>query len=143
MTTRVLSTDEAKTTITQMKALLEGGLESTLQQLKTQGSTLSDPNVWDGTKAVEFRSYWQETATKLDAVKAARGAQEVHACDLRQGAHALRELRLEITGVPGEARAHIELRREHRIQPFVQRSAEGRHHDRHGRHEREAGDDGR
>jgi len=71
VTTRVLSTDEAKTTITQMKALLEGGLESTLQQLKTQGTTLSDPNVWDGTKAVEFRGYWQDTATKLDAVKAA------------------------------------------------------------------------
>jgi len=71
VTTRVLSTDEAKTTITQMQALLNGGLESTLQQLKAQGTTLSDPNVWDGTKAVEFRGYWQDTSAKLDAVKAA------------------------------------------------------------------------
>jgi uncharacterized protein YukE len=71
VTTRVLSTDEAKTTITQMRALLDGGLETTLQQLKAQGTTLSDPNVWDGTKAVEFRGYWQDTATKLDALKAA------------------------------------------------------------------------
>ena len=70
MTTRVLSTDEAKTTITQMQALLNGGLESTLQQLKAQGTTLSDPNVWDGSLAGQFRASWPQTATMLDRITA-------------------------------------------------------------------------
>jgi uncharacterized protein YukE len=71
VSTRVLSSEEAKTTITQLKATLDGGLLQTLNTLKAQGTTLSDPNVWDGVKATEFRGYWQETAAKLDAVKLA------------------------------------------------------------------------
>jgi uncharacterized protein YukE len=64
---RVLATDESRTTITQMKSILEGGLQQNIQNLNRLGTTLSDPNVWDGTLAESFRSQiWPECKTSLE-----------------------------------------------------------------------------
>jgi hypothetical protein len=64
---RVLSTDQAATTITQMQALLNGDLQTNLQNLITQGNTLCDTSVWDGSLANQFSSSWPGTSQQLTA----------------------------------------------------------------------------
>jgi uncharacterized protein YukE len=67
MAQRVLATEEARSTITQVKGILDGGLQQNLQTLNRLGTTLSDPNVWDGTLAESFRGQiWPECKTSLD-----------------------------------------------------------------------------
>jgi uncharacterized protein YukE len=67
MPTRVLATEEARSTITQIKSILDGGLQQNIQTLNRLGTTLSDPNVWDGTLAESFRSQiWPECKSSLD-----------------------------------------------------------------------------
>lgn len=67
MSARVLSTDQAKTSIQQMQAIINGGLAEQIAKLDTQGKTLSDPNVWDGPLAQQFRDQiWPETKSALD-----------------------------------------------------------------------------
>jgi hypothetical protein len=69
---RVLASDDAKSAIHQINNLVNGNLEQLLGQLDTQGQKLSDPNCWDGPKAVEFRStVWPETSRSLKHVKSA------------------------------------------------------------------------
>lgn len=67
---RVLSTDTAKQSITQMQTIINNGLTEQIKNLNTQGDTLSDPNVWDGTLAATFRGSWPETSAALDKVVA-------------------------------------------------------------------------
>ena len=67
MSQRVLATEEAHATITQIKGILDGGFEQTITTLKSLGNTLSDPNVWDGTLAIDFRSnIWPQCTSALD-----------------------------------------------------------------------------
>ncbi len=67
MSQRVLSTEQAREAITQIQSILSGGLESTIAQLKQQGGVLSDPNVWDGPLAADFRgNIWPSCTTSLD-----------------------------------------------------------------------------
>jgi len=67
---RVLSTEEAKTAIHQIQNIIGGGLTDQIAQLDSNGRTLSDPNVWDGPLAAQFRgTVWPETKTALDRVK--------------------------------------------------------------------------
>ncbi|MGJ4845792.1 pyrophosphorylase [Leifsonia sp. Le1] len=67
---RVLSTEEAKAAIRQVQSILNGGFTDQISQLDAQGKVLSDPNVWDGPLATQFRgSVWPETKTALDKVK--------------------------------------------------------------------------
>ena len=67
MSARVLSTPQAKESVTRMQSIIGGGLTDTLRQLDAQGRQLSDPNIWDGALASEFRgSVWPETKTALD-----------------------------------------------------------------------------
>ena len=67
MATRVLATEEARSTITQIKSILDGGLQQTIQTLNRLGTTLSDPNVWDGQLADSFRSQiWPECKSSLE-----------------------------------------------------------------------------
>ncbi|MGB8383976.1 MAG: pyrophosphorylase [Dermatophilaceae bacterium] len=67
---RVLSTEQAKTAIRQMQAIINGGFTDQISQLDAQGRTLSDPNVWDGPLADRFRgSTWPETRAALDKAK--------------------------------------------------------------------------
>ena len=64
---RVLSTETAKATIQRMEAILTSQLEQQVQQLEQHGQTLSDPNVWDGRAATEFRSnIWPQARAALD-----------------------------------------------------------------------------
>ena len=67
---RVLSTEEAKTAIRQIQAIVTGGLTDQISQLDTQGQKLSQPDVWDGPLAAQFRgSTWPETKAALDKAK--------------------------------------------------------------------------
>lgn len=67
MSQRVLATGDAISAITQIKSILDGGFEETISNLKAQGATLSDPNVWDGSLAITFRSdLWPACTKALD-----------------------------------------------------------------------------
>ncbi|MFN2556774.1 MAG: WXG100 family type VII secretion target [Nitriliruptorales bacterium] len=66
---RVLSTEEARASITQMQAIINGSLLEQIQSLDAQGQRLSDPNVWDGQLAAQFRSTWPETKRALDNMR--------------------------------------------------------------------------
>jgi uncharacterized protein YukE len=67
---RVLSSEQAKSAITQMQSIINGGLTNEINNLNTQGQALSDPNNWDGPLAERFRgSTWPETKAALDRAK--------------------------------------------------------------------------
>lgn len=67
MSTRVLSTDRAKSAIQQVQAIINGGLTEQITRLDTQGKILSSPDVWDGQLATQFRdSTWPKTKSALD-----------------------------------------------------------------------------
>ncbi len=67
MAARVLSTDTAKAAITQLQAVITGGLSGEITKLDQQGRTLSDPEVWDGPLAQEFRDQtWPGVKSSLD-----------------------------------------------------------------------------
>ncbi len=67
---RVLSTDTARTAITTMSSIINGGLADQINQLDQQGQQLSQPDVWDGGLAQQFRSAWPQTSRSLQSVKA-------------------------------------------------------------------------
>lgn len=70
MAPRVLSTEQAKSAIRSIQTIVTGGLTDQITNLNTQGQTLSDPNVWDGPLASQFRtSTWPETKAALDKAK--------------------------------------------------------------------------
>ena len=67
---RVLSTEQAKTSIQQVQAIINGGLTDQISQLDAQGKMLSNPDVWDGPLAQQFRDQtWPETKAALDKAK--------------------------------------------------------------------------
>lgn len=67
---RVLSTEQAKSAIQQLQAIINGGLTDQITQLDAQGKVLSDPNTWDGPLAEKFRgSTWPETRAALEKAK--------------------------------------------------------------------------
>ena len=67
---RVLSTEEAKSAISQIQRIIQGGLNDQIQALDVQGQILSQPNVWDGPLAQQFRSEtWPQTKSALDKVQ--------------------------------------------------------------------------
>jgi len=64
---RVLSTEQAKSAIQQVQALVNGGLVEQISKLDGQGKILSNPDVWDGPLAQQFRDQvWPETKSALD-----------------------------------------------------------------------------
>ena len=70
MAGRVLTTEQAKQAITTLQNIINGGFTDQISQLDAQGRILSDPNVWDGPLAAQFRgSTWPETKTALDKAK--------------------------------------------------------------------------
>jgi hypothetical protein len=72
MTTRVLSTDEAKASIGRIKSILDDGLASQIKALCNEGEILSQPDVWDGSLAGQFRGEaWPAAATALSACQSA------------------------------------------------------------------------
>ena len=70
MSTRVLSTDQAKSAIQQVQAIINGGLTEQITRLDAQGKVLSSPDVWDGQLAAQFRdATWPQTKSALDKAK--------------------------------------------------------------------------
>jgi uncharacterized protein YukE len=70
MAMRVLSTEAAKTAIVQVQAIVNGGLLDEIGKLDQQGRTLSNPEVWDGPLAQQFRDQtWPETKSALDRAR--------------------------------------------------------------------------
>lgn len=83
MSIRVLSSEQGRTAISRMQSILMGGLAEQIAALNAEGQVLSDPEVWDGVLATEFRSStWPDTARTL-----------------QQTAEALEELRQRIQGI--------------------------------------------
>ncbi len=70
MSSRVLSTEQAKSAIKQMQSIIAGGLSDQIANLDKQGKVLSDPNQWDGPLAEQFRgSTWPDTLKALNKAK--------------------------------------------------------------------------
>jgi uncharacterized protein YukE len=67
--TRVLSTDAARSAVTSMASIINGGLADQINQLDQQGRQLCQPEVWDGALAAQFRSAWPETSRSLQTVR--------------------------------------------------------------------------
>ncbi len=67
---RVLSTDAARSAVTTMASIINGGLADQINQLDQQGQQLSQPDVWDGSLAQQFRGAWPQTSRSLQTVKA-------------------------------------------------------------------------
>lgn len=65
MSDRVLSTQTAREAIQQMQRIINSGLAEEIESLNKQGQMLSDPNVWDGRLAEQFRSEWPNTYSTL------------------------------------------------------------------------------
>ncbi|MEC5193289.1 MULTISPECIES: pyrophosphorylase [unclassified Arthrobacter] len=67
---RVLSTEQAKAAIGQVQSIINGGFTDQISALDAQGKILSDPNIWDGPLATQFRgSTWPETKAALDKAR--------------------------------------------------------------------------
>jgi uncharacterized protein YukE len=70
MASRVLSTEQAKTSIKQVQGIINSGLAEQIAKLDAQGKVLSDPNVWDGPLAQQFRDEtWPQTRQALEKAK--------------------------------------------------------------------------
>lgn len=70
MPTRVLSTEQAKSAIQQVQAIVNGGLAEQISRLDAQGQVLSSPDVWDGHLAAQFRdSTWPQTRSALERAR--------------------------------------------------------------------------
>ncbi len=67
---RVLSTEAAKSSVRTMSTIINSDLTEQLRRLDQEGHTLSQPDVWDGSLAIQFRSTWPTTAKALQNVKA-------------------------------------------------------------------------
>jgi hypothetical protein len=80
MSVRVLSSDTGRASIQRIQAILSGGLADQIAALRAEGQTLSDPSVWDGMRAEEFRSTTWPSASN----------------GLQQAADAIEELRSRV-----------------------------------------------
>jgi hypothetical protein len=65
MSMRVLAGPEAIDAATRMRQTIESGLDAELSALEAAASRLSDPSVWDGPHAVQFRGLWADVAPRL------------------------------------------------------------------------------
>lgn len=63
--TRVLSTESARTSIDRMRSIINTGITEQINQLAAEGRNLSQPEVWDGTLAAQFRGDWEATEAAL------------------------------------------------------------------------------
>jgi len=64
---RVLSTEDAKSAISQVQAIVTGGLSGEINKLDSQGKILSQPDIWDGPLAQQFRDQtWPQVKSSLD-----------------------------------------------------------------------------
>jgi hypothetical protein len=67
-------TAEAHVHITQLLNLLQGPLNDVLNQISSNGSALSDPNIWSGPAASNFANViWPQAQTQLSQVQSSLG----------------------------------------------------------------------
>lgn len=67
---RVLSSQEAMDAISQLQTIIDGGFADQISALDAQGQILSQPDVWDGPLAEQFRNNtWPETKAALEKAK--------------------------------------------------------------------------
>lgn len=71
MADRVLSTGTAKQSISKMQQIINGPLLEQISALNNEGQTLSDPNIWDGNMAQQFRGEWPQMYSTLQKAKEA------------------------------------------------------------------------
>ena len=69
MSMRVLASPEAIEQAQAMRRVIEQGLVDQLGALNQAASRLSDPNVWDGPHALQFRRSWSEVAPRLEQAR--------------------------------------------------------------------------
>ena len=69
MSQRVLASQEAIEKGDVMRRVIEQGLVDQLGTLNQAANRLSDPSVWDGPHAVEFRSLWGEISPRLEQAR--------------------------------------------------------------------------
>ncbi len=65
MTDRVLSSGQAREAIQRLQQIVSGPLMEQINTLAREGQTLSQPDVWDGRLAQQFRSDWPQQHTAL------------------------------------------------------------------------------
>lgn len=70
MSMRVLSSPEAIEKAAVMRRVIEQGLVEQLTTLNQAAARLSDPNVWDGPHALQFRGVWGEVSPRLESARA-------------------------------------------------------------------------
>jgi uncharacterized protein YukE len=72
MSGRVVSTESAAASIKMMEKIINGGLHDQITALDAEGKNLSQPEIWDGTLANQFRSEIWPSAHKalIEAQKA-------------------------------------------------------------------------
>lgn len=66
---RVLSTETAKSSIRTMATIINGDLTEQIRRLDTEGNSICQPDVWDGSLATQFRSTWPATSKALQNVR--------------------------------------------------------------------------
>jgi uncharacterized protein YukE len=71
MADRVLSTAAAKQAIQKMQQIINGPLAEQIEALNREGQTLSQPDIWDGNLAQQFRGYWPDMHNALMRAKEA------------------------------------------------------------------------
>lgn len=71
MSDRILVSSQAEASVRKMQSITDGPLMEQINALAREASTLSQPNVWDGKSASQFRGEWPEIHNKLKAVKEA------------------------------------------------------------------------
>src|SRR3954454_5346302 len=66
---RVLSTESARSSVHTMAAIINGDLAEQIRRLDQEGTHLSQPDVWDGSLAAQFRGTWPSTSRALQQVR--------------------------------------------------------------------------
>lgn len=69
MSMRVLASPEAIEKADVMRRVVEQGLVEQLTTLNQAAGRLSDPNVWDGPHAVQFRGIWGDISPRLEQAR--------------------------------------------------------------------------
>ena len=67
--TRVLSTEAARSSVHTMASIINGDLAEQIRRLDQEGTHLSQPDVWDGSLAAQFRGSWPATSRSLQTVR--------------------------------------------------------------------------
>ncbi|MEO7555294.1 MAG: pyrophosphorylase [Acidimicrobiales bacterium] len=65
MSVRTVADPVAKDAVAHLRATLAGGFLDTIQQVLTDGDTLSRADLWDGPRAIEFRGTWPDLRSAL------------------------------------------------------------------------------